>query len=168
MIDGFSIAGYRSFGKSEVRIADLSRVNIFIGKNNCGKSNILRFLKRIGVALKRPPSPAPKLDESLDFYLAGTKIAVSFGLQIKKNGFTTAHYSPIEQQFNRASPRFAERLGDNIWLRFNLGTNGPANPTGLEEWVALLKERLNAQESNRLTHVLCNYRQGDPAQRYSW
>ena len=59
MIDGFSIAGYRSFGKSEVRIADLSRVNIFIGKNNCGKSNILRFLKRIGVALKRPPSPAP-------------------------------------------------------------------------------------------------------------
>jgi AAA15 family ATPase/GTPase len=48
MIDGFSIAGYRSFGPDEVKIEDLSRVNVFIGKNNCGKSNILRFLSLIG------------------------------------------------------------------------------------------------------------------------
>jgi AAA15 family ATPase/GTPase len=48
MIDGFSISGYRSFGFDEVQIGDLAKLNVFIGKNNCGKSNILRFLKRIG------------------------------------------------------------------------------------------------------------------------
>jgi len=47
MIDGFSITGYRSFGPDEVKISDLSQINIFIGKYNCGKSNILRFAKRI-------------------------------------------------------------------------------------------------------------------------
>ena len=51
MIDGFSISGYRSFGPGQIRIGDLSRLNVFIGKNNCGKSNILRFLKRISAWL---------------------------------------------------------------------------------------------------------------------
>ncbi|MHC9542592.1 MAG: hypothetical protein AB9903_24040 [Vulcanimicrobiota bacterium] len=42
-IDGIGIAGYRSFGKEIQRIGPFSKINIFIGKNNSGKSNILQF-----------------------------------------------------------------------------------------------------------------------------
>ena len=43
-IDGFALAGYRSFGPEPQLIAPLRKVNLFIGANNSGKSNILRFL----------------------------------------------------------------------------------------------------------------------------
>lgn len=43
-IDGFGISGYRSFGKNIERIGPLSKINIFAGQNNTGKSNILNYL----------------------------------------------------------------------------------------------------------------------------
>ncbi len=43
-IDGFSISGYRSFGKNVQRIGPLNKINIFAGQNNSGKSNILSYL----------------------------------------------------------------------------------------------------------------------------
>ncbi len=43
-IDGFSISGYRSFGKNIQRIGPLNKINIFAGQNNSGKSNILNYL----------------------------------------------------------------------------------------------------------------------------
>jgi len=43
-IDGFGISGYRSFGPDLQRIGPLKKMNFFIGQNNSGKSNILRFL----------------------------------------------------------------------------------------------------------------------------
>lgn len=42
MIDGFGISGYRSFGTTAQFIAPLSKLNIFVGANNSGKSNIIR------------------------------------------------------------------------------------------------------------------------------
>ena len=43
-IDGFGIAGYRSFGNDVQRIGPFKKINVLIGPNNSGKSNILRFL----------------------------------------------------------------------------------------------------------------------------
>jgi hypothetical protein len=42
---GFGIADYRSFDGEGVLLRDLSKINVLIGKNNCGKSNVLSFLK---------------------------------------------------------------------------------------------------------------------------
>ena len=42
-IDGFGLSGYRSFGSETQYIGPLEKINIFIGQNNSGKSNILRF-----------------------------------------------------------------------------------------------------------------------------
>lgn len=47
MIHGFSISNFRNFGNEEEWLAPLSRVNIIIGSNNSGKSNVLRYIKRI-------------------------------------------------------------------------------------------------------------------------
>lgn len=43
-IDGIGIAGYKSFGKEIQRIGSFRKINILIGQNNSGKSNILSFL----------------------------------------------------------------------------------------------------------------------------
>ncbi len=43
-IDGIGIASYRSFGDDIQFIGPCRKVNILIGQNNSGKSNILRFL----------------------------------------------------------------------------------------------------------------------------
>lgn len=39
------ISNYRSFDSSGVTLKQLNKINILIGKNNCGKSNFLRFFK---------------------------------------------------------------------------------------------------------------------------
>lgn len=46
LIDGFGLAGYRSFGEPIQRIGPLHKINLFIGQNNAGKSNLLLFLKQ--------------------------------------------------------------------------------------------------------------------------
>ncbi len=43
-IDGFGISSYRSFGKNIQRIGPLSKINIFAGQNNTGKSNVINYL----------------------------------------------------------------------------------------------------------------------------
>lgn len=47
IIESFAVGGYRSFGHSIQYFPDLSKINLFIGQNNCGKSNILRLLNEV-------------------------------------------------------------------------------------------------------------------------
>lgn len=44
IIDGFAVAGYRSFGAELEFVGPLAKVNLIAGQNNSGKSNVLRFL----------------------------------------------------------------------------------------------------------------------------
>ncbi len=44
-LKGFGFSGYRSFGNELAKIYPLKKVNLIIGKNNTGKSNIVNFLK---------------------------------------------------------------------------------------------------------------------------
>jgi AAA ATPase domain len=45
-IDGIGISNYRSFGPEIQKIGPFEKINLFIGQNNSGKSNILLFLHR--------------------------------------------------------------------------------------------------------------------------
>lgn len=47
MIGGFEVKGFRNFGSEGQWVGPLSRVNVFIGTNNSGKSNLLRFVDRV-------------------------------------------------------------------------------------------------------------------------
>lgn len=44
LLKGFGFSGYRSFGSEVAKIAPLRKVNLIIGKNNIGKSNIINYL----------------------------------------------------------------------------------------------------------------------------
>lgn len=52
-IKGLNIKNFTCFGSAGVYIEDISRINIFFGENNCGKSNSLRIWK----FLKQLPFP---------------------------------------------------------------------------------------------------------------
>ena len=44
LLNGFGFSGYRSFGDKLVKIGPLKKINMIIGQNNVGKSNIINFL----------------------------------------------------------------------------------------------------------------------------
>lgn len=46
-IYGFGISGYRSFSGEAQMLGPFKKINIFIGENNSGKSNILRFIRDV-------------------------------------------------------------------------------------------------------------------------
>src|SRR4051812_16295162 len=43
-LKGFGLANYRSFDEKGFVIRNPSKINVIIGKNNCGKSNVLRAI----------------------------------------------------------------------------------------------------------------------------
>lgn len=47
LIRNLAVAGYRSFGKKVQYFECFSKVNLFIGQNNAGKSNVLRLLHEV-------------------------------------------------------------------------------------------------------------------------
>ncbi len=42
-LTGFGIGNYRSFDKDGFVLQDFKKMNVLIGKNNSGKSNVLRY-----------------------------------------------------------------------------------------------------------------------------
>lgn len=56
-IDGIGISGYRSFGQQVQRIGPFKKINLIIGQNNSGKSNILRFLRDKYPSIARGEDP---------------------------------------------------------------------------------------------------------------
>lgn len=46
-MQGFGIKNFRSFDSKGIYLDNLKKINIIIGKNNCGKSNVLRFLQTL-------------------------------------------------------------------------------------------------------------------------
>ena len=45
-IDGFGISGFRSFGSDIQLFPSLDKINLIIGQNNSGKSNVLWWLTK--------------------------------------------------------------------------------------------------------------------------
>ena len=46
-IYGFGIGGYKSFSGAPQLVGPFKKINIFIGENNSGKSNVLRFIRDV-------------------------------------------------------------------------------------------------------------------------
>lgn len=66
ILRNFAIAGYRSFGKTPQYFDRLSKINLLIGRNNAGKSNVIRFLMEI---YPKGPHAMTRLTNPLDTHL---------------------------------------------------------------------------------------------------
>ena len=82
-IDGIGISGYRSFGQEVQRIGPFGKINLIIGQNNSGKSNVLRFLKDHYSDISTGKSP--KL-EALDNHIGGSLNENHYEIALRENG----------------------------------------------------------------------------------
>jgi AAA15 family ATPase/GTPase len=87
-IDGFGIAGFRSFGSTLQLFPQLDKINLIIGQNNSGKSNVLRWLSNhYGKIIEscRGGSGFPPFKE-LDRHLGGDTGVFTFHVGLTLNG----------------------------------------------------------------------------------
>lgn len=98
LIDGFAISGYRSFGSEIQKIGPLEKINLIIGQNNSGKSNLLRFLVEhytiLVNVLARRASLQDLIFEDLDRHRGAKTDEVQFGIGLDLKG---AKYVEIQE-----------------------------------------------------------------------
>ncbi|MCD4751617.1 MAG: ATP-binding protein [Anaerolineaceae bacterium] len=91
-IDGIGISNFRSFGEQQL-IGPFNKINLFIGKNNSGKSNILRFLTTSYIPALRSANSAKEyhfidpLDKPKNYDQDFLKF--SFGLKKNSSSYKT-------------------------------------------------------------------------------
>lgn len=93
MLQGISIGGYRSFGENVQRIFPLKKVNIFAGPNNCGKSNVLRFIRDCLLPFLRDRKR--RVVENGDKHI-GKACATTIGIAVEA---TASSFQPICDQY---------------------------------------------------------------------
>lgn len=139
-ITSFAIGGYRSFGNKIQRFVNLSKINLFIGQNNSGKSNILRFIHEIYPELassnRRPLNLTP-LDRHLPVganFVTGTCISLykndsgeysifarEISKKIPQNHYQSKHLNLILSVFQNKVE--LEKTGENVWFDFDINRN---------------------------------------------
>lgn len=136
LIDGLTLGGYRSFGKSVQRMGPFEKINFFAGQNNSGKSNFLWFLKKyLHTFLDRQARNRPPREHitGLDQHTGTSPVGFTFGVARRSDDKRYASLRdklpPRQQQtldsllrcralthgtnciwLDRSSPTFADRL----------------------------------------------------------
>jgi predicted ATPase len=99
LLKGFGFSGYRSFGNKLSKIAPLRKVNLIIGKNNIGKSNIINFLS-----------------EQYPYFVSKAKNQQQFGRQQQEIPFKSIdkHISREQVEHRIAFPVLANEIDNYI------------------------------------------------------
>ena len=134
-VTGFGIANYRSFHSEGVWVRRLGNINVLIGRNNCGKSNVLRFLRLVAINQKQGRF---SLESESDRHKGGndqTNIGIAFEFDDEIDS------GCLEDTFGSATPTF------EVWLDIRngqlIGDNpfGPLPPARLEDLFQVLTDR---------------------------
>ncbi len=122
-IEGVGIAEYRSFGPDIQRIGPFRKINLFIGQNNSGKSNILRFLVNhysalINIAKASRSQGKVALTED-DRHLGSTSGRFRFSLGLRPNMADLKNaIGGRQNELNSHHERWINRLISSEYLTF--------------------------------------------------
>lgn len=119
LIDGFAVSGYRSFGKELQKLYPLGKINLIIGKNNCGKSNVLRLLvNHLGDYIKILNSHGGDLTHysEIDKHIGDKERPIIIGLAMDLN--TEKVRRKLEESSNEAK-RLLAQLFDSDYIKNN-------------------------------------------------
>jgi energy-coupling factor transporter ATP-binding protein EcfA2 len=136
MLNGIGLSGYRSFGKNPQYLYPLSKINVVIGKNNSGKSNLIRFLDEVvpdWLDGKWKPG-----DHDIHVGLDKSDVAVLFPLEkgpdyeAAKSGWMKAVPQGRETRIGQLIDRVMSSLhfedhGDCFWYKANVGRESPVH-----------------------------------------
>lgn len=61
LLPNLAIVGYRSFGKTPQHFDNFSKINLSIGQNDAGKSNVLGFIHKVIGKWKKTTEFVPEL-----------------------------------------------------------------------------------------------------------
>ncbi len=85
-IDGFGIAGYRSFGPELQKIGPCTQVNLLVGQNNSGKSNVLLFLTTLKKLLRSEVARQTSVLDELDLHIGKSSVSLRCKLGLSLSG----------------------------------------------------------------------------------
>lgn len=99
-VDGFGISGFRSFGSDIQLFPSLDKINLLIGQNNSGKSNVLRWLSNhfAGIIESCRSSNLFAPFKELDRHLGGDTGVFTFYIGLSLSG---ERYSLWEEQLKQ-------------------------------------------------------------------
>lgn len=139
-VDGFGISGFRSFGSDIQLFPSLDKINLIIGQNNSGKSNVLRWLSnhfsRIIESCRSNNHFSPF--QELDRHLGGDAGLFTFYIGLSLSG---EKYSLWEEQFKqkisgKSNFNFIKRIinspvvspdSETAWFRYEAAANSQLN-----------------------------------------
>ncbi|HGO5293297.1 TPA: AAA family ATPase [Photobacterium damselae subsp. damselae] len=175
LLKGFGFSGYRSFGNELTKIAPLGKVNLIIGKNNIGKSNIVNYLnEQYAYFVDRArglqqlhgmqqESPFKDIDKHISTEQAEYRISfpiLSNEIEShinKKLPDTTNHVRNLARKLF-SSNIFSDEDG-NIWFTYK--ADNPSRDFSLEIDIDQIIEILEPNEWLQLWGLLTNCSGGD-------
>lgn len=174
LIQGFALGGYRSFGNNIQRFSHFNKINLLIGQNNSGKSNVLRFLNDVFPYLNNIREL--KFDK-LDVHILGNApfvVGLQISLRIDEKREYRDFLNVLEPIFGAGSPILGEVLmiflekakinkTDNVWFAFNI--NGRELQLIEDGWENAF-EILNDNRLQNLWHNLTG--SGGGARKQHW
>jgi putative ATP-dependent endonuclease of OLD family len=138
-ITGFGIANFRSFCGEGSFVRDFGKINVFIGKNNSGKSNVLQFLRLVNSAIGPIRNESVRLSELDRNRRAAEPILLGLQVELEPQAEQCANAEPDYMLVHRSEP--APKTLD-VWMEFPEGKAVGKNPLEpfRDQWlVSLLK-----------------------------
>jgi len=122
-IRNFGISGYRSFGEQMSWLEDLGKVNLLIGTNNSGKSNVLRFIRERFCDIEDLVTSGVDLSALSpdDFCRFSSRPIVGFGLKCQFSRSLMSQYLRESARDERARTilrAVEEKLPEGMEIRF--------------------------------------------------
>jgi hypothetical protein len=116
MLYGLSISAFRNFDSDEQWLAPLQRVNVIIGSNNSGKSNVLRYMKRIVGPAFDPRRTSGVEQAPVDVPREGSRVSsIAYWAPFKPLNLFAAWQPSWTQTFRELG--FLDETGEFIQLR---------------------------------------------------
>jgi AAA15 family ATPase/GTPase len=159
ILDGVCVGGFRSFVEPQY-IGPLTKVNVFAGINNVGKSNLLRFVSKHLPALKRNPSHGSGF-ESIDKPLGGACEFV-FGLAASRENRAITKLRDDGKQHGHVIDRFFQcaALGEAtpncglLWFTFSGNGQNVDLKSTLDPQVVIEQTQLDGETWRTLWNVV--------------
>jgi len=134
LIRGFGLSGFRSVANDLQLVGPLSAVNVIAGRNNSGKSNVLRFAE---VMLSNKHLPVDELDYLDRDPSQPMRLVITAGrsaelLEQLQQRASSTHHDPVLLRQGLEKLLAVPDLnlgGDQIWIPFVL-----AGPDGQKSW----------------------------------